>query len=189
MRQNVSCNKGEYFMGSNAKEKLKQAVLRLLEKKHFLDITVTDLVNEAGVARASFYRLFSSIDGVVDDVLADLEVGAENTLMPILLSGDEDTIKKGFTVLLEKIKNRSIPLLGLLPDNSQMIASKFALRSILANHNNDTTVEQKYLSMMTFGLLVSVARTWTYYGFKETASELADFLYGYIYEGKYRKAF
>jgi hypothetical protein len=38
-------------------------------------------------------------------------------------------------------------------------------------------------------LIVSVAVTWAYYGYKETTSELADFIYKYIYEGEPRSLF
>lgn len=176
-------------MGSNVRTKMKQAMIKLLERKHFLDITVTDLIQEAGVARASFYRLYSSIDDVADDILNDIEIGAESSLLPILLNGDEKTVKKEIIEVLEKIKNKSIPLVGLLPGNSQMIANKFVHRSIFAHSQEYSSITERYLSVINFGLILSVARTWSYYGFKESASELADFLYDYIYEGKYRNTF
>ena len=55
-------------MGSDVRTKMKQAMVKLLEKKHYLQITVTDVVKEAGIARASFYRLYNSIDDIIDDI-------------------------------------------------------------------------------------------------------------------------
>lgn len=176
-------------MSSAAKEKMKKALIRLLAKKPFLEITVTDLVNEADVARASFYRMYSSLDGVVDDVLKDIEVGAVSSLVPVLIDGDETKVKCVIAEVLTRIKDRTIPYLGLLPENSQMIANKFAHRSIFSKEVTFNNVTDKYINMINLAIVLSVARTWSYYGFKETASELADFLYDYIYEGKYRKSF
>ena len=41
------------------------ALEQLLEKKQFMDITVTDIQKTAGVGRSTFYRLFDNIDDVV----------------------------------------------------------------------------------------------------------------------------
>ena len=42
----------------SAKSEIEQALLRLMTQKSYMDITVTDIVQEAKVARVSFYRNF-----------------------------------------------------------------------------------------------------------------------------------
>ena len=42
----------------SVKSEIEQALLRLMTQKSYLDITVTDIVQEAKVARVSFYRNF-----------------------------------------------------------------------------------------------------------------------------------
>lgn len=42
-----------------------RALLHLMAEKNFSDITVTDIVNRAGVARASYYRNFASKEDVI----------------------------------------------------------------------------------------------------------------------------
>ncbi len=39
---------------------IKAAFIELMNRKYYMDITVTDLVKEAGIARASFYRNYGS---------------------------------------------------------------------------------------------------------------------------------
>ena len=58
---------------NDVKTKMKKAMVSLLKRKNYLQITVTDLVQEARVARASFYRVYNSIDRVLDDVYIDLK--------------------------------------------------------------------------------------------------------------------
>ena len=52
----------------SAKSEIEQALLRLMTQKSYLDITVTDIVQEAKVARVSFYRNFTSISEVLDSI-------------------------------------------------------------------------------------------------------------------------
>ncbi len=50
---------------NRTKRRIIRALLRLMGEKHFSDITVSDIVARAGVARASYYRNFSSKEDVI----------------------------------------------------------------------------------------------------------------------------
>ncbi|MFR4802256.1 MAG: TetR/AcrR family transcriptional regulator [Eggerthellaceae bacterium] len=47
------------------RERIARALLRLLGIKEFSDISVTDIVREAHVARAAYYRNFSSKEDIL----------------------------------------------------------------------------------------------------------------------------
>ena len=47
------------------KESITQALLILMESKDFQKITITEIVNKAGVARMSFYRNYDSKEDVI----------------------------------------------------------------------------------------------------------------------------
>lgn len=49
-----------------------EALFRLLEQKNFSEISVSDIVRESGVARASFYRNFENIETVIDSFILEL---------------------------------------------------------------------------------------------------------------------
>ena len=51
---------------SSVKKRMADAFVDMLSQKSYADITVTDIVNTAQVARVSFYRNFNSISDVVD---------------------------------------------------------------------------------------------------------------------------
>lgn len=47
------------------------AMFALMDEKSFSEITVSDIVREAGVARASFYRNFDTKEAVIDGFIRD----------------------------------------------------------------------------------------------------------------------
>ena len=49
-----------------AKNKIVQALFTLLKKKRFSEITVTDLIKEAKVARATYYRNFECKEDIIN---------------------------------------------------------------------------------------------------------------------------
>ena len=51
---------------SRVQEYITGAMIELLEKKDYTHITVQDLVDRAGVCRASFYRNYFTMDEVID---------------------------------------------------------------------------------------------------------------------------
>ena len=48
-----------------AKDYIIEALLQLLKKHSFEDITVTDIANKAGVTRVTFYRNFNSKEEII----------------------------------------------------------------------------------------------------------------------------
>ena len=65
----------------SAKSEIEQALLRLMTQKSYMDITVTDIVQEAKVARVSFYRNFASISEVLDSI-ADATAALSDSSFP-----------------------------------------------------------------------------------------------------------
>lgn len=60
------------------KKKMEDAFFALLSEKPFSEITVTDLVTRAGVARASYYRNYESMEDIVRQYLAQLQSEMQN---------------------------------------------------------------------------------------------------------------
>ncbi|HIS07210.1 MAG TPA: TetR/AcrR family transcriptional regulator, partial [Candidatus Choladocola avistercoris] len=48
------------------KECLYTALLLLMEKKPYEDITITEIAKKAGVSRMSYYRLYKSKDDILE---------------------------------------------------------------------------------------------------------------------------
>ena len=54
------------------KKSITEALFLLMKKKPFSEISVTDIVTVAGVARASYYRNFNSLEEIIDYFVEDL---------------------------------------------------------------------------------------------------------------------
>lgn len=48
------------------------ALLKLLNEKSISDITISEIISEAGGARASFYRNFASKESVITTLITDI---------------------------------------------------------------------------------------------------------------------
>ena len=78
----------------SAKSEIEQALLRLMTQKSYLDITVTDIVQEAKVARVSFYRNFASISEVLDSIADATAEKLNIEFLPMLDTTDERKIRE-----------------------------------------------------------------------------------------------
>lgn len=54
------------------KEKIEDALFALLEEKKIDEITITELINKAGVARSSFYRNYDSVFDILKSAIEDV---------------------------------------------------------------------------------------------------------------------
>ncbi len=51
------------------KAKIRLTLLELLKEKNALDISVSELTQRAGVSRSSFYRNYSSFEGIIQEII------------------------------------------------------------------------------------------------------------------------
>ena len=78
----------------SVKSEIEQALLRLMTQKSYLDITVTDIVQEAKVARVSFYRNFASISEVLDSIADATAEKLNIEFLPLLDTTDERKLRE-----------------------------------------------------------------------------------------------
>ena len=75
----------------SVRRQITNAVLQLMAEKSYMDITVTDIINTAQVARASFYRNYNSINDVIDAIVDEMSEEFVEDIYPVLNSTDERT--------------------------------------------------------------------------------------------------
>lgn len=83
---------------AKVRRKIREALFSLLKKKKFSEITVTDIVTEASVARASYYRNYETKESIVedfidvlhDDIMSKIELSADYEIF------DYDNVVDGF---------------------------------------------------------------------------------------------
>lgn len=162
-------------------EEIIRAFMKLMAEKPFLDITVTDVVKKAGVARASFYRNFSSTSEILDTVLNKMVSEFKENALPVLGSQDE---RKWRDFLFRYIYFSS-------DRHRRLILSSTANISLLLYRTADVVHElsksfpsedttQKYRISSRMGVINNVILHWIDSGKKESPEEIVDYLMDFI---------
>ena len=75
--------------GYSVKQQITDAVMELMAEKNYMEITVSDVINKAGVARASFYRNFNTISDVIDLTIDKISMEFMEDVLPVLTGNDK----------------------------------------------------------------------------------------------------
>ena len=155
----------------------------LLKDKPFSHVTVTDVVNKAGVARASFYRNFSSTSDVLDEIIDDVILEFSDKVLPVISSRDDDLWREFLLEYIERVRMSGDVFINALAMNLPDIFSRFNGR-IQAYEKAMTydSIPGKYRIAAKLGVLSSVLRHWIDTGMEESPEELTDYLMGFIEE-------
>ncbi len=160
----------------NVKTMIKKAFLELLSEKSYLDITVTDIVKKAEVARVSFYRNFTGIDHILDSIVDDKIEEMETRVKPLLAYGDKQEQWRIFMRAVFESKLAMQETHSLMATmNKQYIHRKIDERM----QDNfiqviGTTAEERYLFAAQMGIMHSVSDMWIKLGTKESPDEMVE---------------
>lgn len=159
----------------SAEKLLQEAYFKILTKKSYLDITVTDLVKEAGVARVSYYRLFTSFDELVERTLDDIFKALTDNVFPFFESMSEEEWRETIEKLFIKFKNNEYPfcLPKLLPQNLNYLCSK-AEEKVMKNGIGQSKTMRKYIFGVNASVVIAIAKTWALEGFRSSEKDLAN---------------
>ncbi|MGN0166318.1 MAG: TetR family transcriptional regulator [Lachnospiraceae bacterium] len=157
------------------KKSISTALLYLLNEKSISEISISEIISKAGVARASFYRNYESKENVITTLIAD-----------ILESYREEInfIENNFYTY-ENI-HKSFEYFSLYATQA-MDLHRFGYGSILLemlNHFHEEVAGtmpynsiEKYQLYIYIGSLYNTAMVWIQNGQKETIDEIADMFY------------
>jgi len=79
----------------SSQDKILTALLNLLKRKHFESISITELCNESGLSRNTFYKFFANKNALIDYLYDDLILGYHG-LKKELLDHDSLGMESGF---------------------------------------------------------------------------------------------
>ena len=157
---------------------IRTAFLELLSEKPYVDITVTDIVNKAGVARISYYRHFSSVNDIVDCITDELASRFVKNVITIVGSNDKQlwisTLIDFFEFTGEK-GNKYFKRISQSNMSVIFIRVTEKLKLINISHVGDT-LDSKYNLAGKLGFIESVARHWISSGMTETPRQMAEYI-------------
>lgn len=142
------------------RESIETALIELLNKKPIDKITITEIVNKAGVGRISFYRNYYYKEDVLfsamDRIAAEWKTNTENTQTDLI-----DQILNLFE--LEK------PLLNVIYEND---LSRLMYKLIQKYCGLDNSSESSYIKSSIAGAIFGLCEEWVRRGLKETPEEI-----------------
>lgn len=155
------------------KKSITESLLHLLEHKSISQITITEIIQDAGVARASFYRNYASKESVITTLISDIleeyrikmksDVDNIYTYENIRLGFDFFSRYEGLILDLHRFGYGSI-VLDMLNQFHEDVAGTMPYASI-----------EKYKLYIYSGALYNTALTWLRTGRHETAEEITDY--------------
>ena len=165
----------------SVKREIKKAVMNLMAEKSYMEITVTDIVNKAQVARASFYRNYNSIYDVIEAVAEEIIKDMVEDVFPVLSGKDERRYREFLFNHFYNFKKRQKNIAPLLFENLSALFTELdkkteqQIRALPAE-----TPKDKYSVIGKIGLLNSITKKWLDSGTKETPEEMVDYIMSFI---------
>lgn len=148
------------------------ALFNLLKQKSISEISISEIIQEAGVARASFYRNYASKESVLTTLISDI---LDDYRKQIKSEPDNfytyENVRRSFE-FFARYKNYAIDLhqfgygsivLKMLNDFHEDVAGTMSHQSI-----------EKYKLYMYMGALYNTAMTWIMNGTKESVNEITQ---------------
>lgn len=163
------------------KLKMARALTKLMETKNFSDITITEIVQTAGVARASYYRNFDSKEEILikvtDDILEDYKSRSRQlnqvyfSYDNILLAFRYFRVHRKFILSIYKSGFASI-YLAMLDQHVEEVAGNMPYNDI-----------SRYFLYYYSGALYNVFLKWLENNMTESPEDMATMFYGLITHG------
>lgn len=166
---------------SSVKKRMADAFVDILSQKSYADITVTDIVNTAQVARVSFYRNFNSISDVVDYITDELANEFIDKILPVLNSNDENKWREFLFDFINNALNNRGKIEAINLQNTAVLFSHLNTKmQMYVNVNSNKTISDKYTSYVKACLINNVVKKWIDDGMVETPEEIINYLMSFI---------
>ncbi len=166
---------------TRSKEWIFTALMTLMKKNAFRNISIGDITEKAGVARLTFYRNFESKEDILinqgrkiyEQLMIDLESGISEENVPYNSIKKIISVFNDYADLFEVLlKNR----LDYLIMQSFEVEISNILKRILGINKDD-----KYKVKFYEGALFAIAVEWIKNSRKESIEEMTNIIYNLIY--------
>lgn len=162
------------------REYIKTALLYLLKENSYDKITVTAIINRAGVSRAGFYRNYTS----KDEVLEDLAIGIYQKMTSTYLKDlTLDNLYERYVTMFSQLKEHS-NWFGILSSVKTYSKVTFGIDLIFNTYSGTLTAEEYYRGIAVFHSQRGIILSWYENGMKESPEEMAAIFYN-LYKSQF----
>ncbi|MCF0105982.1 MAG: TetR/AcrR family transcriptional regulator [Holdemanella sp.] len=160
----------------SVKQLMREAYLRLLSKYKYSDITVSSVVKEAQVGRASFYRNYATTNDILEDILKQYEGEIIKTGIPLLLENREEDQRQFCKQLVHAVKHGNLLAYQPLPENIDYIFLCLKRKYDLNRLQKFMDTKKKYMIISNLSTVYACIKLWAEMGYKETEEELVNII-------------
>lgn len=165
----------------SVRQEIVNAVMELMVEKSYMDITVTDIINTAHVARASFYRNFNSISDVIDVIANEISDEITEDVIPTLYCTDERQWREFLFNHFYRFTRKQRQMKKLHPQNMNVIFARMDKKVHQKESEYPTdTIRDKYWVSCKIGVINSITKKWMDGGMQETPEEMIDYIMSFI---------
>lgn len=163
----------ELTLNESVVEAITLALLKIMRKKPFSEIRVTEIVKVAGVGRTSFYRNFESREDVLKKHINNLYNDYFLTHSATNYQSPYNEKREYMLSRFRFVKNNS-EFFMLLNKNNLLYDVFDAIDNKTLEKITTVPVENIYSAAFTSSACVGVIKEWVNRRFKESEEELAD---------------
>lgn len=165
-------------METNAltRESIEIALIQLLATRKLDQISVTELVEKAGVSRGSFYRNFESKEAVLESGFQRIMGFLLETMKQTVAAGTEDEALALFRNAVEQIMAQS-KLFGLLLMARKRSSDFNIILNYIHDHFPNISREALYALVVWAGALQNLFAAWHTEGMPEDKDTFAGYCY------------
>ena len=152
------------------RESIEISLLRLLEKKDLKKITISELVERAGVSRAAFYRNYGSKEEILKSIF-------QSSIAKITKSLDGYNLKTDlyqvWVYLLKEVKKEAKIISLAIDYNFEQVLTKAVYDFLEKRNGSSSNGAGSYLNSFWSSAIVSVISKWVKDGMKTPAEKIA----------------
>ncbi|WPQ68099.1 TetR-like C-terminal domain-containing protein [Weissella paramesenteroides] len=165
------------------KDQIVNGLFSLLKVKSFSSIKITDLIQSAKVARASYYRNFDKIEDILIYYFQDLQRDRRYPLQGNPLQDKQDDlpgVQESFELIYAERERITLLLENGLSDYFYQLLSD---RIISAAGDMPANSTERYRLYVVIGTVFSILSEWLLSGAKESPDEMAKVTLYYLKNG------
>ena len=166
-------NLKKYNQESNqiTRESLEISLMQLLEKKELKTITISELVERAGVSRAAFYRNYSSKEQILEEIFKNTVQGITDKLEEFNFKTEMYQI---WLFLFKEAKKEARVISLAIDYNFEKLLTQAVFYFLEKRNRNAKKTTNSYMNSFWSSAVVSVLSKWIKDGMKVPAEKIAS---------------
>ena len=166
-------NLKKYNQESNqiTRESLEISLMQLLEKQELKKITISELVERAGVSRAAFYRNYSSKEQILEEIFKNTVRGITDKLEEFNFKTEMYQI---WLFLFKEAKKEARVISLAIDYNFEKLLTQAVFDFLEKRNRNAKNTTNSYMNSFWSSAVVSVLSKWIKDGMKVPAEKIAS---------------